>query len=111
MLENGLWHLRVSVTDTGGYTGFADVGLIVDGRMKLGSYDLAFVDSEWSTALYQTTLRRSYSTLRKDIVGDFGNGWQLEILDMTVATNGPLGDGGWSQEQCGDGLIFAPVLP
>ena len=38
-------------------------------------------------------LVRSYSTLRKDRVGDFGHGWELSMLDFTVQTNGPLGEG------------------
>lgn len=31
------------------------------------------------------------------------------MLDFTVQRNGPLGEGGWTQETCGSGFIYYPV--
>ncbi|MCB9675393.1 MAG: hypothetical protein H6737_09780 [Alphaproteobacteria bacterium] len=107
VLENGGWTLRVEVTDSSGTTGVGESSVVVNGVAKLGSYDLAFMDAEWSNPVQATTLLRSYSTTRKDVVGDFGNGWRLSMTDVTVQTNGPLGDGGWSQVSCGGGFIFS----
>ncbi len=107
--ENGLWMLRVDVTDSGGAVGETVLGLIVDGQMKLGSCELAFRDAEWTSPISTMTMLRTYSTTRKDIVGDFGHGWQLSMTDVTVHTNGPLGEGGWSMQDCGGGMLFVPV--
>lgn len=109
LLENGAWTVRVEVTDDVGRVGTAELDAVVDGAMKLGAYDVAFVDAEWHSSVTAITLLRSYSTLRKDTVGDFGHGWRLSMLDFTVKRNGPLGDGGWSQEACGEGFIYYPV--
>ncbi len=49
--ENGLWMLRIEVTDSGGAVGETELGLIVDGQMKLGSYELAFKDAEWTSPI------------------------------------------------------------
>ena len=43
-----------------------------DGAMKLGSFELAYTDASWSSAVTSTSVVRSYTTLRKDAVGDFG---------------------------------------
>lgn len=109
LLENGAWTVRVEVTDDVGRIGTAELDAVVDGAMKLGSYDVAFVDADWHSSVTAITLLRSYSTLRKDTVGDFGHGWRLSMLDFTVQRNGPLGEGGWSQEACGEGFIYYPV--
>jgi RHS repeat-associated protein/uncharacterized repeat protein (TIGR01451 family) len=109
LLENGAWTVRVEVTDSLGRVGTGEADAVVDGAMKLGAFDLAFVDADWHSSVTAVTLLRSYSTLRKDTVGDFGNGWRLGMLDFTVQRNGALGDGGWSQEACGSGFIYFPV--
>jgi RHS repeat-associated protein/uncharacterized repeat protein (TIGR01451 family) len=109
MLENGLWQVRVEVTDDQGRIGVGEAALEVAGQMKLGSFDVAFLDAEWSSSITKMSLVRAYSTLRKDEVGDFGHGWRLQMLDFTVQTNGPLGQQGWTQQGCGTGMIFVPV--
>jgi RHS repeat-associated protein/uncharacterized repeat protein (TIGR01451 family) len=109
LLQNGLWQVRVEVTDDLGRTGVSEASLEVAGEMKLGSFDVAFLEAEWHASVTPISLVRSYSTLRKDVVGDFGHGWALEMLDFTVQSNGPLGAQGWSQQGCGTGFLFAPV--
>jgi hypothetical protein len=37
-------------------------------------------------------------------------GWKVGLADFRIATNGPLGLGGWRMEQCGGGLIFATLF-
>lgn len=63
-LENGAWTVRVEVTDSLGRIGSGEATAVVDGAMKLGSYDLAFIDAEWHSSVTAVTLLRSYSTLR-----------------------------------------------
>ncbi|MES2641084.1 MAG: hypothetical protein V4850_16455 [Myxococcota bacterium] len=99
----------MEVTDDLGRIGVGEADVMVAGDMKLGAYDVAFVDAEWHSSVTEISLLRSYSTLRKDTVGDFGHGWRLSMLDMRVQRNGPLGDGGWRREACGTGFLYYPV--
>ena len=109
LLENGLYRLRLQAVDEDGYVGRDTIAVTVEGGMKLGSYDVAFLDAEWQSSMFTGRMVRAYSTLRKDLVGDFGHGWRLSRTDVQVMTNGPLGLGGWTQAGCGDGFVFVPV--
>jgi YD repeat-containing protein len=109
LLENGLWTLRLEVADALGRIGADEVVLEVAGDAKLGAYDLAFLEAEWSAGPTAISLVRSYTTLRKDTVGDFGHGWELAMTDFTVQVNGPLGEDGWSQQICAGHLFFNEI--
>jgi len=74
LLENGLNAVRVEGTDDAGRIGADTACLEVAGDMKLGAYDLAFLQAEWSAGPTAISLVGSYATLRKDTVGDFGHG-------------------------------------
>ncbi len=60
--EIGLYALTVEVVDTDSVIYAAEVTVLVDGAMKLGSYDLAFTDASWSTAITSTSVVRSGAT-------------------------------------------------
>ena len=70
---------------------------------------MAFLDAAWHASVTEVEVVRAYSTLRKDQIGDFGHGWRLAMLDVTVQTNGPLGRGGWTFDGCGEGTIYVPI--
>ncbi len=110
LLANDLWMVRVEATDSAGLFGFDADGFEVDGQMKLGSYDVAFEDAAWRSSIHDWMMTRSYTTLDRDVVGDFGYGWELTVSDIEITTNGPLGEGGWYQEGCGTGgFVFGPI--
>jgi len=109
VLDNGMHELEIRIVDTLGRTGSHTWSVEVAGEMKLGAYDVAFRDATWSNAVTSLPLVRRYTTLRKDEVGDFGHGWTLLTGGPTIATNGPVGEGGWYQESCGQGVLFMPI--
>ncbi|MEN0061140.1 MAG: putative Ig domain-containing protein [Myxococcota bacterium] len=109
LLDNGLHEVEIKIIDTFGRAGSTTVAVEVAGQMKLGSYDVAFLDATWKNSAMSLPLTRRYTTLRKDEVGDFGYGWEFATDGPTISINGPLGEGGWYQESCGSGSIFVPI--
>ena len=59
----------------------------IDTAFKLGNFEISFVDLQIPVGGIPLTITRSYDSLRKDTVGDFGLGWNLDIgrADVTVS--------------------------
>jgi RHS repeat-associated protein/uncharacterized repeat protein (TIGR01451 family) len=108
VVANGNWVIRIEATDTGGGTGAAEVTVIVDGQLKLGRYSVTYQDMTVGVGGLPLQVLRSYDTLERATVGDFGHGWSVDIADFRVSTNGPLGEGGWVVTACGGGF-FVPL--
>lgn len=108
ILDNGAYQLRLAVTDSTGATSWTETALVVDGAMKLGRYTTTLTDMTLGVAGTSIKLQRSYDSF-DNTVGDFGVGWNLSMADFKVSTNGPLGQGGWTENGCGTGMIFLPV--
>ncbi|NCG19601.1 MAG: hypothetical protein GWP91_11390 [Rhodobacterales bacterium] len=71
LYENGLYTVRIRVTDSDGGVSIVDIEVVIEGAMKLGSFDLAFLDAQWQNGASPMTLGRTYTTLAKDHTGDF----------------------------------------
>jgi uncharacterized repeat protein (TIGR01451 family) len=108
-LPNGTWLLTLSATGDDGGTTTVTSSLIVDGKLKLGDYQITYQDLSVPIAGIPIAVRRTYSTLNRNESGDFGYGWNLELANFRVQVNAPLGDSGWEQYQCGGGLVFVPL--
>ncbi len=106
MIDNGIWIIAIEVVDTGGGLGTTETSVIVDGQLKLGRYHITYQDLAVPVGGIPIQVLRTYDTLNKDHVGDFGNGWTLDVSDFRVQINRPLGDGGWERYACGGGIIF-----
>ncbi|WP_236622194.1 RHS repeat-associated core domain-containing protein [Novipirellula maiorica] len=87
MLANGSYRLTLSATDAGGHTSSDSEIVNVDGRLKLGNFSLSFTDLEIPVAGIPITIRRSYDTLSADVIGDFGYGWSLEVVQPTLSVD------------------------
>lgn len=107
-MPNGSYVLTVRATASGGGVAVAETTIVVDGQLKLGRFVTTYVDLDLGVAGLPVQVHRTYDSFDRT-VGDFGVGWSLDIADFTVATNGPLGAGGWIMEGCGSGLIFVPL--
>jgi RHS repeat-associated protein/uncharacterized repeat protein (TIGR01451 family) len=79
LLANGPYTLRLTATDTGGNVGVATRTVQVDGRLKLGNLTFSATDLTIPVAGIPITVGRTYDTLDADTVGDFGNGWRLNL--------------------------------
>lgn len=109
VLANGVWTVRVTARDDSGGTTVAETSLVVDGHYKPGRFTATYVDVDVPVGGLPVQVRRTYDTLRRDVSGDFGHGWSLDVATFRVQTNRPLGAGGWQQFGCGSGLIFVPL--
>ncbi len=106
VIDNGIWIIAIEVVDTGGGLGTTETSVVVDGQLKLGRYHITYQDLAVPVGGIPIQVLRTYDTLNKDQVGDFGNGWTLDVSDFRVQINRPLGDGGWERYGCGGGIIF-----
>ncbi|HEX8581696.1 MAG TPA: hypothetical protein VF640_05190, partial [Acidimicrobiales bacterium] len=108
VLANGGWELVVESASSNGGISVTVSPFVVDGQLKLGRYTTTFEDMAVAIAGLPLRVLRTYDSF-DTAVGDFGAGWTLSVASFRVATNGPLGQGGWSMRQCGGGLIFVPL--
>ncbi len=79
---------------------------MVDGQLKLGRYHITYQDMAVPVGGIPIQVLRTYDTLNKNEVGDFGAGWTLDVSDFRVQVNRPLGQAGWERYVCGGGIIF-----
>ncbi|WP_460715036.1 RHS repeat-associated core domain-containing protein [Nocardioides dilutus] len=108
ILPNGTYVVTVRGTLTNGGLTTREITVVVDGQMKLGRYTTTLTDMTVGVAGLPISVQRTYDSLDKT-TGDFGVGWNLGLADFRVSSNGPLGEGGWTMEGCGGGLIFATL--
>ncbi|MCA9078376.1 MAG: putative Ig domain-containing protein [Planctomycetaceae bacterium] len=84
IMRNGLYELRLTVTDDGGNITRKSVSIEVDSQLKLGAFALSFVDLQIPVVGIPITVTRSYNTLNSSIEGDFGYGWTLDLSNTKV---------------------------
>lgn len=109
VLDNGIWLLRIEVSDADGTVTYAETSIVIDGQLKLGRFSVTYQDLSVPVGGLPMQVLRTYDTLDRSESGDFGHGWSLEIANITAQANRPLGTGGWTAESCGGGLIFVPL--
>jgi RHS repeat-associated protein len=94
LLLNGLYELRLTVTDTLGRSAITEpVTLIVDRNLKVGHFTLSFEDLAIPSAGLPLQVTRTYDSraAAAGIRGDFGIGWTLDIRNVRLQKNRPLG--------------------
>ena len=107
-MPNGAYVVTVRASSSNGGVTADETTVVVDGQMKLGRYTTTFNDMTVDLGGVPFGIERTYDSFEKTS-GDFGFGWSLDLADFRVATNGPLGRGGWTMVGCGGGLIFATL--
>ncbi|MBA2115003.1 putative Ig domain-containing protein [Bremerella alba] len=109
-LVNGTYVVRVEATDTSLNTSSAQRIITIDGALKLGNFNMSFVDLEVPVAGIPITITRSYDTLDADVQGDFGYGWNLDIattkVDLTLQNDSLSGYGNYPAFRDGDRVVI-----
>lgn len=108
VLPNGAYMIVVTADSSDGGVSMTESAVVVDGRLKPGRYVTTFQDLNVGVGGFPIQVLRTYDSFDKT-TGDFGVGWSLEVADFRISTNGPLGAGGWVEESCGGGLVFATL--
>ena len=99
---------QIRAEGSAGGVSIAETSIVVEGQLKLGRYVTTYQDLAVGVAGLPMQVLRTYDSFDKS-VGDFGVGWNVELANFRVSTNGPLGQGGWTMFGCGGGLIFVPL--
>ena len=89
MLLNGLYNLRLSVTNELGTITSVDTNIIVDGNMKVGNMAIGFTDMNTNVDGVTLTAQRMYDS-RNKVSGDFGYGWSLNTNDIKIYETSPV---------------------
>lgn len=108
LLPNGGYMIVITAESSDGGISVTESSVVVDGRLKPGRYVTTFQDLAIGVGGFPIQVLRTYDSFDK-ATGDFGVGWSLDVADFRISTNGPLGDGGWIEESCGGGLVFATL--
>ena|GEM_PF-1142958 len=90
LLLNGLYELRLTAYDRAGQSAQDTIFVVVKGGMKIGHFTLGFTDMVLPVAGLPLTVTRTYDS-RDKRMGDFGVGWTLDISNVRVQKNGPVG--------------------
>lgn len=96
LLDDGTYNLDVVATTNQGATLSETQTVVIDGALKPGRVVQSYTDLTVPVGGQPITVGRTYDSYDKSS-GDFGYGWSLELSGFHVTTNGPLGEGGWTE--------------
>ena len=97
------------IDDTGAL-GVVDTSVIVEGSLKLGRYSITYEDLNVDVGGLPIQVLRTYDTLNRTESGDFGFGWDLDLANFRISSNGALGFAGWQEVSCGRSGFFFTEL-
>ena len=106
LLLNGAYTLRLTVWDANGNTVSAEVPIVVDGAMKVGSFTISYTDMTVLLSGIPIQITRTYDS-RDKRTGDFGVGWSLGVKALRVSASGIQGTG-WQVVQAGTSWALVP---
>ena len=92
LILNGLYNLRLTVLDAGGNETSDEIGVQVDGQLKVGNFTLTYTDVEVPVSGIPLRVQRTYDS-RDKRRGDFGVGWRLGFQTLELTCTEPLGRG------------------
>lgn len=79
LLANGTYIVRLTATDSNGQELVSQVIITVAGENKPGRVTFAVTDLTVPAAGIPITIKRRYDSLERNLIGDFGYGWSLEM--------------------------------
>ncbi|MGY4829032.1 PKD domain-containing protein [Sphaerotilaceae bacterium SBD11-9] len=105
---NGVYELGLNVVDVNGRTTSTVVPIEITRDRKIGQFRLGFTDIRLDASGMPLTLNRTYDSLKKDILGDFGWGWSAASQDVSVRKNMVFGQQ-WTVQTSGFNICLRPV--
>ncbi len=94
VLDNGLYDVRLTASDINGLSSSVTKVFTVDGGFKPGIFTISYTDLTVPVAGIPISIRRTYDSRRRGERQDFGQGWDLEVVQSgTYTNNRPLGEG------------------
>jgi len=93
LLLNGLYELRLRAVDFAGVAVEETMAVVVEGQMKIGHFTLSFIDLAIPLSGLDVEIVRTYDSRQRQMEGDFGHGWTLDVRQGSYRNNRPPGDG------------------
>jgi len=93
LLLNGLYEIRLRAVDFAGVAVEETMAVVVDGQMKIGHFTLSFVDLAIPLSGLDVEIVRTYDSRQRQMEGDFGHGWTLDVRQGSYRNNRPPGEG------------------
>jgi RHS repeat-associated protein len=94
LLLNGIYQVQVVASDLRGRTAFSEpITVIVDRNLKIGQFTISFNDLAVPVPGLPLQITRTYDSraAASGVQGDFGAGWTLDIHNVRLQKNRPLG--------------------
>ena len=110
MVPNGLYDIRLTAEDAGGFEAFVITRVLVDTNRQVGNFTMTFDDLQLPVVGVPVIIKRTYDS-RMKYKGDFGVGWKLEIASAEVVKNDDLHEGWETGFDGGGWLPLYYVLP
>lgn len=107
-VANGVYELGLNVVDVNGRTTSVVVPIEVARNRKIGQFRLSFTDIRADVSGIPLMLTRTYDSLKKDVMGDFGWGWSAAGNDLSVRKNMTFGMQ-WNVVTSGFNICLRPV--
>jgi len=99
VLLNGVYAIRLTVTDATGQSASDLRTVLVTDNQKVGNFTLSFNDLSIPVPGIPIQVIRTYDS-RDKRTGDFGVGWNLSLRDIRVEKTGMTGIG-WEETSMG----------
>ncbi|MCP4548086.1 MAG: RHS repeat-associated core domain-containing protein, partial [bacterium] len=93
LLLNGLYDIVLTAKNTAGQSASKKISVSVEGNMKIGNFTLSFIDLAIPLSGLDIEIVRTYDSRQRELKGDFGYGWTLDIRQGSYRNNRPPGDG------------------
>ncbi len=86
VLANGNYIIRLTATNNG-QEQISQVTITVTGELKPGRVTLSVTDLTVPLSGLPITIERQYDSLERNVIGDFGYGWSLEVAGPRLEIN------------------------
>ena len=96
VLDKGLVEIQLKATDINGAENEVISTFNVDGGFTPGIFTITYTDLDIPVSGIPITIKRTYDSRDRAINGDFGNGWNLEVVQDATYKNNITPGSGWS---------------
>ncbi len=107
-VSNGVYELGLNVVDVNGRATSVVVPIEISRDRKIGQFRMNFTDIRVDASGMPLVLSRTYDSLKKDVMGDFGWGWSADSQDVSVRKNMVFGQQ-WNVTTSGFNICLRPA--
>ncbi len=105
-MKNGTYDIRLTVSDLNSHVTQITRSVAIGGTFKPGVFAHTWTEMKLTVAGTPIKIQRRYDSRERDDVGDFGNGWSVQVLQAaTYSNNIPVGES-WDIQSTGGFFDF-----